>query len=94
MELKLIRKKEDILEFETTGESHTFLNLLRAMLKDQEGVIFSAYRSKHPLLTSPIVYVRTKDIDPIVAVTEASKGIISVCDDFKSEFEKKANAFK
>ena len=81
MDAKIIRREESLLEFEVIGENHTFLNLLREALKDQEGVLFAAYRFPHPLLENPIFYLRTSDTDPIEALSKASDAITEKCDD-------------
>ncbi|MHA1941082.1 MAG: RpoL/Rpb11 RNA polymerase subunit family protein [Candidatus Hodarchaeales archaeon] len=75
MDAKIIRREESLLEFEVGGENHTFLNLLREALKDQEGVLFAAYRFPHPLLENPIFYLRTSGIDPIEALSKAADAI-------------------
>lgn len=80
MDAKIIRREESLLEFEIAGENHTFLNLLREALKDQEGVLFAAYRFPHPLLENPIFYLRTSDINPIEALTNAADAISEKCD--------------
>ena len=80
MELKLLRKDDGLLEFETKGEDHTLLNIVRETLKDQEGVLFAAYRTNHPILANPIFYVRTKQAEnPIEAIKEATNNISDKC---------------
>jgi DNA-directed RNA polymerase subunit L len=89
METRVVRKEESLLEFEIVGEDHTFLSALREALKDQSGVLFAAYRSPHPLLESPIFYLRTKDLNPIEALHSAADDTIKQCDDLKEIFNKK-----
>jgi len=81
MQTKIIRRDTSLLEFEIEGEGHSFLNLLRESLKDQEGVLFAAYRLPHPLLENPIFYLRTADHDPIEALGQASDSIAQMCDE-------------
>ena len=81
MQAKIIRQEEALLEFEVIGENHTFLNLLRESLKDQEGVLFAAYRFPHPLLENPIFYLRTEGIEPITALQKAADSISTICDE-------------
>ena len=78
---KILRREASILEFEIEGEDHSFLNLLRESLKDQEGVLFAAYRLPHPLLENPIFYLRTADFDPIEGLEQASDSIVHMCDE-------------
>ena len=89
METRVVRKEESLLEFEIVGEDHTFLNALREALKDQSGVLFAAYRSSHPLLESPIFYLRTKDLNPIEALHNAADDTIKQCDNLIEIFNKK-----
>ncbi len=80
MELKLLRKEQGLLEFEAQGEEHTLLNIIRETLKDQEGVLFAAYRTNHPILSNPIFYLRTKEEeDPINAIQKATTAISDKC---------------
>ncbi|MHA1213874.1 MAG: DNA-directed RNA polymerase subunit L [Candidatus Hodarchaeales archaeon] len=89
MQTKILRREESILEFEIAGEDHTFLNILRESLKDQEGVLFAAYRIPHPLLENPIFYLRTSNIDPIEALEKAADDIIDKCDALKEIIQEK-----
>ncbi|PWI47594.1 DNA-directed RNA polymerase subunit L [Candidatus Heimdallarchaeota archaeon B3_Heim] len=81
LQAKIVRKEESLLEVEIAGENHTFLNLLRESLKDQEGVLFAAYRFPHPLLENPIFYLRTEGINPIDALKIAADTINKHCED-------------
>ncbi|UCG89773.1 MAG: DNA-directed RNA polymerase subunit L [Candidatus Heimdallarchaeota archaeon] len=86
-QVKIIRKKESLLEFEVIGEDHTFLSMLRETLKDQPGVLFAAYRFPHPLLENPIFYLQTSSTDPVKALQQAADDIIHKCDDLTNIFE-------
>jgi DNA-directed RNA polymerase subunit L len=87
-QVKVIRKEESLLEFEVKGEDHTFLSVLREVLKDQAGVLFAAYRFPHPLLENPIFYLQTSSIDPVKALQQAADAIISKCDELSDIFQK------
>jgi DNA-directed RNA polymerase subunit L len=89
METRVVRKEESLLEFEIIGEDHTFLSALREALKDLPGVLFAAYRSPHPLLESPIFYIRTKDLNPIEALRKAADATIQQCDDLTEIIQQK-----
>jgi DNA-directed RNA polymerase subunit L len=83
-----------LLEFEVIGENHTFLSMLREVLKDQSGVLFAAYRSPHPLLENPIFYLRTSGTDPVNALQKAADTIIQKCDDLTEIFQQKLHNSK
>ena len=89
MQAKVLRKEESLLEFDIGGENHTFLGTLREELKDQEGVLFAAYRFPHPLLENPIFYLRTSGIDPVDALQKAVESMNQKCDELAKLVEKK-----
>ncbi|MHA1444177.1 MAG: RpoL/Rpb11 RNA polymerase subunit family protein [Candidatus Hodarchaeales archaeon] len=67
-------------------KSHIFRH---TALKDQEGVLFAAYRFPHPLLENPIFYLRTSGIDPVDALQKAVESINQKCDELAKLVEKK-----
>ena len=89
MQAKVIRKEESLLEFDIGGENHTFLGTRREALKDQEGVLFAAYRFPHPLLENPIFYLRTSGIDPVEALQKAVESIHQKCEELAEIVEEK-----
>ena len=90
---KIIRREESLLEFEVIGETHTFLSMLREALKDQDGVLFAAYRIPHPLLENPIFYLRTSGVDPVEALQKAADAIIDKCDSLNEIFLQKFTGY-
>jgi DNA-directed RNA polymerase subunit L len=60
VEIKVIKENDVELEFELVGEGHTFCNLLREALTNNEAVEAASYRIAHPLLSQPVVYLRVK----------------------------------
>ncbi len=62
MEIKILKETKTELEFEIIGEGHTFCNALQNFLNNRKEVELSSYKIKHPLLTSPQIYVKTKDM--------------------------------
>jgi len=89
LQAKVIRKEESLLEFDIGGENHTFLGTLREALKDQEGVLFAAYRFPHPLLENPIFYLRTEGIDPVEALQNAVESINQKCEELSKIVKEK-----
>ncbi len=90
MELKRLREEENVVEFEISGETHTFLNLLREALKDIDSVLFAAYKIRHPVLMDPMFVVRTDGgYNPVDAVEEAAQAIANWSDDMLKEIENK-----
>ncbi len=62
MEVKILKETANELEFEIIGEDHTFSNALQNYLNERKEVVLASYKIKHPLLSNPQIYVRTKDM--------------------------------
>ncbi|MEE8401170.1 MAG: RpoL/Rpb11 RNA polymerase subunit family protein [Candidatus Hydrothermarchaeaceae archaeon] len=62
MEVKILKENKNEFEFEVIGEDHTFCNTLQNFLNDRKEVVSASYKIKHPLLNSPQIYVKIKDI--------------------------------
>jgi len=62
MEVKILKETKTELEFEIVGEDHTFCNAFQNFLSGRKEVEISSYKIRHPLLSSPQIYVRTKDM--------------------------------
>lgn len=62
MEVKILRENKNELEFEIIGEGHTFCNALQDFLNARKEVVLASYKIKHPLLSNPQIYVKTKDL--------------------------------
>ncbi|MHA1594821.1 MAG: DNA-directed RNA polymerase subunit L [Candidatus Baldrarchaeia archaeon] len=76
MKVKVLEKTDKTIEIELDGEGHTFCNLLRKYLIDDERVTFAGYRIDHPLIGKTKIYVRTDGtIDPIDALLSATERI-------------------
>lgn len=62
MEVNVIRENRTELEVEIVGEGHTLCDALRSVLSADENVLIASYKIEHPLLSNPILYIKTKDI--------------------------------
>jgi len=61
MKVNILNKTENELKIEIEGEGHTFCNVVqKALLKDKT-VDLAGYNVPHPLTSSPVIYVRTKN---------------------------------
>lgn len=61
MEINVIHEDKDAIEFEVKEETHTFCNILRDELAVMGNVTYAAYSIKHPLVSSPVLVVKTSD---------------------------------
>jgi DNA-directed RNA polymerase subunit L len=62
MELRILKENKNELEFEIVGENHTFSRALQNFLNRRKEVVLASYKIKHPLLSNPQIYVKTKDV--------------------------------
>jgi DNA-directed RNA polymerase subunit L len=84
--LKIIKKtpEEVLIEFE--GEGHTLLNLLRTELLKDDRVMMATYDTKFAIMDNPVFRLKTRDIDPVIALREAATRIVGQCDEFGELF--------
>jgi DNA-directed RNA polymerase subunit L len=80
MNLKIIRVTEDEAEIEFLDQGHTFLNILKYSLLQDPHVETATYDIKHPMISTPIFYIKTDSADPLKALRDASLRL-------KDEFE-------
>jgi DNA-directed RNA polymerase subunit L len=86
MDLKIIKKTDDEISIEFTGEGHTLLNLLRTELLEDERVMLATYDTKFPVMDNPIFRLKTVGSDPVAVLRDAASKIIGQCDEFSSLF--------
>ncbi len=92
MKVTILEKKANELKVEIEGEGHTFCNVLQKALLEDDTIEMAAYDIPHPLISNPIVYVRTDGHRrPETALREAVKKIRRLNRDFGKIFE---NALK
>ena len=93
MRLKILDRKPNEITLEIEGERHTFCNLLESVLLEDEDVEFASYNIAHPLISHPIMRVRTNgNKSPEEALKAAIKKIIERGRELRSEFEKALKA--
>lgn len=89
MELKVIEQKKNSLAVEVAGEDHTFCNVLKKELWNDEHVKVASYNIKHPLVSQPQFIVETDgSVTPQAALLNAAKRIGKTAEKFKDEFTK------
>jgi len=89
MNVKILKKEPNELRIEMEGEGHTFCNLLQKALLEDETLEMASYDVPHPLVSNPIVYVRTKGKrHPETALREAAEKIRSQSREFRTSLEK------
>jgi len=89
MNVKVLRKEPNEMRIEIEGEGHTFCNVLQKELLEDETIEMASYDIHHPLVSNPIVYVRTKGKrHPETALREAAERIRTRNKEFRSSLEK------
>jgi DNA-directed RNA polymerase subunit L len=89
MELEVLKQEENVLEIVLVGEGHTFANLLRKTLKEDEHVVHAAYNVGHPLLDKerPVLFLKTDGEEtPKEALTKAAQKIKEQVNEFGEQF--------
>lgn len=85
MKLRLLEKGKDKIVFEVSGETHTFLNLLRENAW-KVGSKQASYVVRHPYLSEPKFIVNAGN--PVKILSDASQRIIDQAKDFWKEFKR------
>ena len=89
MAVKILKKSDNELKIEIEGEGHSFCNVLQKVLLEDDTIDMASYEIKHPLISNPTVYVRTKEKrKPEDALRDAAKKIRERSKEFKESFEK------
>ncbi len=89
MEVRVLERKPNELKIEIVGEGHTFCNLLGSTLLEDEKVEFAGYDISHPLVSSPIITLRTKGKEkPEDVLKRAAEKILQKGRDIREEFNK------
>ena len=89
MKVRILERKSNELKVEIEGEGHTLCNVLQKALLEDDTIEMAAYNIPHPLISNPIVYVRTKGRRrPETALLEAVEKIRGRSRDFGTAFER------
>lgn len=88
MEIEVIKKQKNYLEFILKGERHTFPNLLRSRLLKDPAIEFASYVLDHPLDEDSRFVIKTKGKTPKKALDDALKKIEKDLGDFEKSIKK------
>ena len=88
MEIEVLKKQKNHLEFILKGERHTFPNLLRSRLLQDPSVEFASYVLDHPLGGDSRFIIKTKGKTPGKALDDACKRIEKDLADFEKAVKK------
>lgn len=89
MNVKVLEKGPNELRIEIEGEGHSFCNVFQRVLLEDETVEMASYDIHHPLISNPIIYIKTKGKrHPETALREAAEKIRTRSREFRTSFEK------
>ncbi len=93
MKIKVLKKTANELEIEMEGAGHGLCNLLQKELLEDENVDMAGYDISHPLVSNPVIYVRTKGAaKPKGALKRAAEKARDANAAFSKELEKALEA--
>ena len=75
MEVSIVKEDKDFIEIEIAGEGHTLCNILRDELWTLEDTSFASYNLKHPLISSPVIALKSKKGKPKKLFLDAVESI-------------------
>jgi len=77
------------MRIEVEGEGHTFCNTIQKVLLEDETIEMAGYDIAHPLVSNPVIYLRTKGKrHPETALREAAEKIRARSKEFRASFDK------
>ncbi|ADG13312.1 RNA polymerase dimerization [Methanocaldococcus infernus ME] len=97
MEVKILERKDNLLEVELVGEDHSLPNLLKDILLTKKGVKMASYHIEHPLLnpetgryiSNPkFVIITEEGTDPVEVLKESLRDVIKMCDTLLEDIQK------
>ncbi|NIR87936.1 DNA-directed RNA polymerase subunit L [Candidatus Bathyarchaeota archaeon] len=95
MAIKILKKTANELKIEIQGEGHTFCNTLQKVLLEDDTIDMASYNIKHPLISNPTVYVRTKGKrKPETALRDAAKKIQKRSKELSKSFKRALKEWK
>ncbi len=89
MELDVVEKSKTKLRFKIKHESHTFCNILRKELWNDQHIKIAGYNIEHPLVGYPLFVVETDGKEsPKKALVNAVARLKSTGKEFKAQIQK------
>ncbi len=73
MKINVLEKEKNKIRIEIIGETHTFCNVLRKELWNDDDVKVAGYNIEHPLVSNPVLTLETDKKDPKKVLESAIK---------------------
>jgi DNA-directed RNA polymerase subunit L len=95
MKVKILKREPQELKIEIEGEGHSFCNALQKVLLEDKTVEMAGYDLPHPLISNPIIYVRTRGRrKPETALREAAQKLQQRNNKFRDVFKRALEAWQ
>ncbi len=88
MEINIIEEKKNRLVFDVKGITHTFSNVLKEELGDNNKVKTATYSVKHPLIGIPKFIIETDGADPRKILADAAQKLKKKFEKFEKDVKK------
>jgi len=74
--MRVIKKEDYFLKVELVGEDHTIANLIAKYAIRHPNVTYAAYNIEHPLVSNPVLIIRTRDKRAVEVFREVLEKIL------------------
>jgi len=89
MEIEVVEQSKNKLKFKIEGEDHTFCNILRKELWEDQHVKVAGYNIEHPLVGHPLFIIETDGKEtPKSALTKAVTRLKTKNKELKAQIQK------
>ena len=88
MKIRWVTEEKNKIEFELLGEDHTFCNVIRRELWEQDDLTLAAYRISHPLISDPLIVVETQKADAVKVLQSSIESLRKKNKALKESFSK------
>ena len=75
MKLRVLEEEKNKLKIEVIGETHTLCNVIRNELWGNKSIDVAGYHIEHPMVSSPVLFVKTEKEDPKKALINAASSL-------------------
>ncbi len=85
---RLIKREKNFLKAELVGEDHTVANLIAKYAIRHPDVTYAAYNIEHPLISNPVIILRTRSRDALEVLQEVIRKALEDLDRVEEELRK------
>jgi DNA-directed RNA polymerase subunit L len=86
MDIKIIKQEKNLLEVDFGDVDQSIPQLLVTKLNQDKDTEMAAYKVEHPVMSSPMLILKTKKGDALKLFTETLEALKNDVEDFKKQF--------